>query len=47
MKNTLGRLHIGDIITYTCISVSNLGSPIRPKILRKRGDVIWEDIVGR
>ena len=44
MKNTLGRLKIGDVITYTYASMSKLGKPIKAKILRKRNDVTWEEI---
>ena len=44
MKKTIGRLKVGDIITYVCTSVSPQGIPVGHKILRKRNDVAWEDL---
>lgn len=36
---------MGDVITYKCLIYTREGVPRDAIILRKRDDVIWEDLV--
>jgi hypothetical protein len=39
-------LKIGDIVTVSCLTFSQDGTPVAPKVLKVRTDVTWKDIVG-
>lgn len=47
LKKSLGKLQKGDIVTYSCISFTHKGIPRNPIILRKRGDITWEEVCWR
>ena len=44
-KLIAGDIKIGNVITYQCISFSSIGIPKNPVVLRKREDLLWDDVL--
>ena len=45
-SDEVADLKIGDVVTVSCLTFAQDGTPLVPKVLRVRTDVVWKDIIG-